>query len=64
MPKTIEELYDSFLADADAAWEAGIMEAAYHALGRGPSRRKAESNRAGDFPAACSCSADVRGMLP
>ena len=32
MPKTIEELYDSFLADADAAWAAGIMEAAYHAL--------------------------------
>ena len=32
MPRTIEELYDSFLADADAAWAAGIMEAAFHAL--------------------------------
>ena len=32
MPKTIEELYDSFLDDAEAAAAAGIMEAAYHAL--------------------------------
>lgn len=32
MQKPIEEIYDSFLADSDASWEAGITEAAYHAL--------------------------------
>jgi hypothetical protein len=32
MPGTIEQVYDSLLADADASWELGLMEAAYHAL--------------------------------
>ena len=32
MPKTTEQIYESLLADVDAAWELGLVEAAYHAL--------------------------------
>jgi hypothetical protein len=32
MPKTIEQIYDSLLADADASWDLGLAEVAYHAL--------------------------------
>ena len=32
MPKTIEEIYSSLLADCHALWAAGIETAAYHAL--------------------------------
>jgi len=32
MPKTTEQIYESLLADADASWDLGLAEAAYHAL--------------------------------